>query len=247
MNTEHMNINQFDGIAFDVEGTLADTIPLHHATRIEAFLQHGYGHITREEHDKGPSYGSTYEDILGGILHAAGEITLDQPFDENSKVIELVKTKRELYKEGASRGFEAMPGAIGFVQLVAPLFAGKIALVTSAEEVFVYPFIERYGINSFLTPDHVIGHETILQEGLRQKPHPDPYKLAMRRLDAQNLLVFEDTVPGVASAKKAGATVIAVGFDRVNDELLRKGNTPHPPDAVVSDYSEAAKVLGLPK
>jgi len=64
----------------DVEGTLADTLPVHQAARLEAFAQHGYGHITPEQHALGPTYGSSTADITGGVLHAAGEIKKDGPF-----------------------------------------------------------------------------------------------------------------------------------------------------------------------
>ncbi len=235
----------FDAVAFDLEGTLADTIPTHHSTRIQAFEQHGLGHITREQHELGPTYGSSHFDILGGILHAAGEIDSNTPFQQNKTVLDVSVTKGRLFKAAAAKGFEAMPGAIDFVRAIAPYFIGKMAIVTSSEEEFIFPFIERYDLGQYFPNEHVIGHESVVAEGLDVKPSGDPYSLSMQRLRAKSLLVFEDTTSGVASAKKAGATVIALGFDTQNSYLFRNGHLEYPPDAVVATYDEAAAMLGI--
>jgi beta-phosphoglucomutase-like phosphatase (HAD superfamily) len=240
-----LSLTAFDAVAFDVEGTLANTIPVHHSTRHAAFAQHGFGHITPEQHALGPTYGSSHSDILGGILHAAGVIDKAVPFHENPTVLDIIRTKGELFKEAAAGGFDAMPGAISFVNQIAAHFPNKLALVTSSEEEFVYPFIQRYKMDTYFPSTHVIGHETVTAEDLQVKPSGDPYKLAMKRLNAQRLLVFEDTAPGVAAGKKAGATVIAVAFDAANAKLFEGGELEYPPDAVVHSYEQAASMLGL--
>lgn len=238
-------ITDFDGIAFDLEGTLADTIPTHHASRMRAFEQHGFGHITRAQHELGSTYGSSHTDILGGILYAAGEIDNSTPFHQNQKVLGIVATKRGLFKAAAAKGFDAMSGAIDFIETIAPYFVNKTAIVTSSEEEFIFPFIERYNLGRHFPPEHVIGHESVMAAGLEVKPSGDPYVLGKQRLSAKNLLVFEDTVPGVAAAKRAGATVIALGFDVHNDNLFRSSQLEYPPDAIVASYDEAASLLGI--
>jgi beta-phosphoglucomutase-like phosphatase (HAD superfamily) len=100
-------LTDFDAVAFDLEGTLADTIPTHHSTCMQAFEQHGFGHITREQHELGSTYGSSHFDILGGILHAAGEIDDKVPFQQNKAVLDVIVTKGELFKAAAAEGFEA--------------------------------------------------------------------------------------------------------------------------------------------
>lgn len=240
-----LKLSNFDAVAFDLEGTLADTIPAHHATRAQAFKEHGLGHITKEQHELGPTYGSSHFDILGGILHAAGEIDKDLPFDQNEKVLQIIETKGALFKQTAAEGFDAMPGAIEFVKAIAPHFVGRLALVTSSEEEFIHPFFERYGIGALFKPELVIGHESVINEGLDVKPSGDPYTLAMRRMNIERLLVFEDTVSGVASAKRAGAFVIALAFDKQNSLLLKKGGLEFPPDMIFDSYEDAAAALQL--
>lgn len=245
MNT--LRLTDFEAIAFDLEGTLADTIPTHHSTRLAAFEQHGFGHITRDQHELGPTYGSSTVDIVGGILHAAGEIDSSLPFAQNQVVTGIMATKSSLFKSAAAKGFNAMPGAIDFVRAVAPHFVGRMAIVTSSEEEFIFPFLERYDLIQYFPSDHIIGHESVIAEGLEVKPSGDPYRLAMRRLQTTNLLVFEDTVSGVASAKEAGATTIALGFDTPSRHLFKNAQLKYPPDAVVANYDGAEALLHMKK
>lgn len=242
---QKFNLADFDAVAFDVEGTLADTIPAHHTSRLESFDLHGYGHITHEQHGLGVTYGSTTADIVGGILHATGHIEKTGPFSEHPEVQKIIVTKDELFTKLAAQGFEEMPGAIDFVHAIAKHFAGRMALVTSANERFVLPFLERYKLGHYFSPELIVSEDTVITKGLRSKPAPDPYRLAMERLGSKKLLVFEDTVPGTAAAKAAGATVIALGFEPNNTRLLLSEGLNYPPDAVVHSYAEAKQLLGL--
>ncbi len=235
----------FDAVAFDVEGTLADTIPTHHAARLEAFEAHGYGHITREQHELGPTYGSSTHDIIGGVLHAAGVIQKDGPLKQHPVVQEVVATKNRLFEQASSNGFNEMPEAANFVRAIAAKFSGHMALVTSSSRRFVLPFLAKYSITDYFPENLIITEDTIVANELEGKPAPDPYILAMQRLETNRLLVFEDTVSGVASAKAAGATVIALGFDQHSTQLFEAGGLTYPPDVLVRNYAEAKTLLGL--
>jgi beta-phosphoglucomutase-like phosphatase (HAD superfamily) len=239
-----LNLHDFEAVAWDFEGTLADTIPTHHIARTQAFDIHGYGHITPEQHALGPIYGSSTADIVGGVLHAAGEIEKTGPFTDHPSVRPVMETKLKIFEGLAADGFNEMPGATDFVKEVASQFVGKTALVTSSPERFIGPFFERYDIGRFFPPELVISHDTIVETGLNGKPAADPYELAMQRLNTRKLLVFEDTVSGVVSAKRAGATVVALGFEVENAKLFAT-ELEYPPDFVVRDYTEARVLLGL--
>lgn len=189
LEMNRINLKDYDAVAFDVEGTLADTIPTHHAARLEAFKAHGFGHITHEQLELGPTYGSYPADIIGGILHTA--------------------------------------------------------LVTSSRARFVTPFLDRYDLAQYFPEELIISDDTIQAEGLEGKPAPDAYLLAMRRLETANILVFEDAVTGVMSAKKAGAAVVALGFNQQNARLFQSTELSHPPDFFVEDYGVARNSLGM--
>jgi len=151
----------------------------------------------------------------------------------------------QIFERLAANGFREMPGAADFVRLMAERFPGRMALVTSSPVRFVLPFLEHYQLSEYFSPHLIISEETMLAQGLKGKPAPDPYKFAMKRLHAKRLLTFEDVVPGVMSAKKAGVTVIALGFDAPNAQLFEAGGLAYPPDAYVKSYAEARQLLNL--
>lgn len=244
MPAKQISMSDFDVVAFDVDGTLSNSIPAHHEARLKGFAAEGFGHITREQHELGPTYGSTSADIVGGVLHAAGEIVDDVPFAEHPVVQRVRAARNRFFDEAASKGFEEQPGATDFVKLVASHFAkGNIAFVTSSPFRHVSPFMERYGLDAIIPEDLIIDEEVIIVEGLAPKPLPDPYQLAKKRMGATNMLVFEDTLSGIESAKRAGATVVAMGFDRYN--RARFEAAAYPPDAIAMSYDEARALLDL--
>lgn len=240
-----ISLEQFDAVIFDVEGTLVDTIPAHHQARYQAFDQCGYQHITPEQHAAGSTYGSTAADIIGNILYRAGAIDKRGPFNEHPDIQAVLAAKELHFSKLAAQGFDEMPGATRFFKDIAPQFYGKIALVTASPWVFIEGFVMKHGLDEVLSPERTITEDTIRALGLRSKPAPDGYELAAQRMDAKNMLVFEDTVSGVAAAKAAGATVVALCFEPQNTELFRKGNLEYAPDYLVEDYMQARELLGL--
>jgi beta-phosphoglucomutase-like phosphatase (HAD superfamily) len=64
------------------------------------------------------------------------------------------------------------------------------------------------GLERLFRSDRVLFRE----DSSRPKPHPDVYLASARCLgiNAQALLVFEDSIPGVTAARVAGARVVAV-------------------------------------
>ena len=57
----------------------------------------------------------------------------------------------------------------------------------------------------------------------RGKPHPEGYRLGARRLGAEprRTAAVEDSAPGLAAARTAGAVVVAVGGARDGDVVCR--------------------------
>ena len=72
------------------------------------------------------------------------------------------------------------------------------------------------------------------------KPHPEPYLLAAKGLglSTADCIVVEDAPPGVASARAAGARVIAVTTSHRADELAAA-------DAIVAQVRDLQVVSGL--
>ncbi|HJQ08864.1 MAG TPA: HAD family phosphatase [Candidatus Saccharimonadales bacterium] len=240
---KQFNLSDFDAVAFDFDGTLANTIPIHHKARQEAFKRHGFGHITKAQHALGPIYGSTAHDIIGGILQAAGEIKKIGPFDQHETVKAVAVTRKQLVSALVSKGLDEMPGATDFLKAIHSRFHNKVAIVTASPAGWVLPFMKRYKLDEILATDLLIDEEVVTRLQLGYKPSPDPYNLAKQRLGARRLLVFEDNAAGVESAKRAGATVIAMGFEK---EIVRQFETKkYLPDVIAMSYNEARYILSM--
>jgi HAD superfamily hydrolase (TIGR01509 family) len=140
-----------------------------------------------------------------------------------------------------------MPGALEFIHQIAPSLPNAMAIVTSASDEEAHAFIERNGVARYFADGLVIGQETIIAEQLKQKPEPDPYLLAMRRIGvtAGVTVAYDDTPPGVESAKKAGEFVFGCAFSKLNVALLRDESLAYPPDVIIESFSEGLALLGL--
>lgn len=76
--------------------------------------------------------------------------------------------------------------------------------------------------------------QTIVTANLVQKGKPDPecYLLGAERLDIpiKKVLVFEDSISGVKSASRAGATVVGVNEPHIGPVLTEAGAVDVIPD-----------------
>jgi HAD superfamily hydrolase (TIGR01509 family) len=82
----------------------------------------------------------------------------------------------------------------------------KVGVASSSSAAWVEGGLKRMGLMDFVQTVRSKDRVT------RTKPHPEPYLLALRDLGAEAALsiAFEDSSPGVASAKAAGLHVVAV-------------------------------------
>lgn len=101
-----------------------------------------------------------------------------------------------------------LPTVPGAVELVRALHGRvRLALVTGSTPDQARRYLARLGILELF--------EVVLGDGqyAHSKPHPAGYALAMQRLGVRpgRALVFEDSVAGIASARAAGTTVVAIG------------------------------------
>lgn len=79
-----------------------------------------------------------------------------------------------------------------------------LGVVTSSSSEEVIPLLERNGLSLYL--DTAIFREDVVNK----KPDPEPYLKALKSLNVETALVFEDSRSGIASAKAAGCEVIPV-------------------------------------
>lgn len=181
--------------AFDLDETLVDA-EHHHERATQAMLEAlGYpAHTARDVfHDV---VGKRTRDIIDGFRHSAGTT---QDTDE------LLALRHSAYLAALDeRPAQPMPGARELLEACRPL--GGMAVVSSGYRDDILETLHSADLARYF--DTIVTGEDVLEP----KPHPEPYKLAAARLGVPptDILAFEDSARGVASAIEAGCVVVAV-------------------------------------
>lgn len=181
-------------VLFDFDGVLVDTEWAIYEAWLRTFRGHGH-ELPLEIYTR--CIGSDF-DTWSPKTHL--EDLTGSSFDwhqlDDDRQIEI---RRDLEQAGP------MPGVVA---LLASLKSQgtRIGVVSSSSHQWVDGWLERLRLSSHF--------ETVVCRGdaPRIKPAPDLWLEALRRLNlpASEVLVFEDSLNGVKSAKEAGLTVIAV-------------------------------------
>ncbi|MEV6722291.1 HAD family phosphatase [Streptomyces xanthochromogenes] len=179
-------------VFLDMDGTLVDTEGFWWDAEREAFA--ALGHVLDE----------SWRDIVvgGPMTRSAG--FLIEATGADITLAELTVLLNDRFEARISRGVPLMPGA---ARLLAELAAHEVptALVSASHRRIIDKIVHSLGPSHFALT--VAGDEVP-----RTKPHPDPYLVAARGLDADpaRCAVVEDTATGVAAAEAAGCRVVAV-------------------------------------
>ena len=188
-----------DGVAFDLDGTLLDTI-YDLAAAVNALLVE-LGHA--------PLPTATVRDLVGKgmphLLHKALELR-GAPCDERATLAHLPRYQA-IYGELLGSETREFPGVREGLQRMRD--AGfRLAVVTNKATKFVAPHLERAGLAHFF--DAVVGGD----DPVRKKPDAAPMLLAAERLGVApaRLMMFGDSGKDVASARAAGCPVLVVPY-----------------------------------
>jgi beta-phosphoglucomutase len=184
-------------IVFDFNGTLSNDEPLLYAVYAELFAERGRPLSEQDYRDR--LAGQTEEEISRRWL---GRVDVD-----------LIAERIARYVARAADGSTVDDDARAAVRYAAERVpVGVVSAATRPE------------IEAVLTAAGVASHVSALvaADDVRNgKPHPEPYERVAEALAVppEEIVVFEDTEAGVASAKAAGARVVAiartVGADRL--------------------------------
>jgi HAD superfamily hydrolase (TIGR01509 family) len=204
-------------VLFDFNGTLSDDEPVLCELFIRLFAEHGR-----------PLSAQEYFDQLAGYSDPEiVRIWLGQDHPDVEAVIEERVARYRAAVADGSTVHEHVRDAVRYAAERVP-----IGIVSGAARAEIEPVLEAAGLRALFGP--IVTSDDVA-EG---KPHPEGYLLALEQLGvpAQDVLVFEDTEAGVASAKAAGTRCIAVAgtlapdrlaaadelVERVDVELLRR-------------------------
>ncbi len=185
-------------ILFDFDGTLVDSEPLHYEAWLHAVRDYG-GHTGWED------YRARF---VGQTDRWAGETFLSEAGRQaDDASIRLVcRAKHAYYREKTPERLSIAADTRRFVG--EELRGLPLGVVSSSPVIDVEPTVERAGLldrfELFVCGEDVSKH----------KPDPEPYRLALERLnasgrglDAAEVLVFEDSRSGIAAARAAGMRV----------------------------------------
>jgi beta-phosphoglucomutase-like phosphatase (HAD superfamily) len=175
-------------IVFDFNGTLSDDEPLLYEVYAELFAEQGRP-LTEDAYLEELA-GNTEEEIIRRWL---GRV------DDG-----LIADRIARYVERAADGRTVDEDVRAAVRYAADRV--PVGLVSAATREEIDPVVGAAGLAGLFT---VVVSSGDVTQG---KPHPEPYERAAELLDLppHDVVAFEDTEAGVASAKAAGMHVVAV-------------------------------------
>jgi len=180
-------------IVFDFNGTLSHDERILCEIFIELFAEHGK-----------PLSAQEYFDVLAGLSDP--EIVRTWLGRDHPGVDEVIEERIRRYRAAVADGSSVPPELREAVRFAAERV--PLAIVSGAARPEIEPVVEAAGLTGCF--EAIVPAEDVE----RGKPHPDGYLRALELLDdgltAGDVLVFEDTEAGVASAKAAGMRCFGV-------------------------------------
>lgn len=180
-------------VIFDFNGTLSHDEPILCQVFCELFAEHGR-----------PLSAQEYFDELAGLSDQ--EIVRAWLGRDHPSLDEVVERRIARYRELVTDG-SSVPETVSEALRYA---AGRVpvAIVSGAARAEIETVIEAAGLGD------AVGAIVAAEDVAEGKPHPAGYLRALElldgSLDASDVIVFEDTEAGVASAKAAGLRCLAV-------------------------------------
>jgi HAD superfamily hydrolase (TIGR01509 family) len=189
-------VGAFKAYLFDLDGTLADSMPLHYRAWMQAVTEAG---------------GQFPEDVfyeLGGVPIVKTVEILNERFGTHMPPEKTAHDKEQLY-------YAMLPDLKPIAAVVAHVHAmhGKIPLgiVSGSPRASIAQTLERIGLGGEF--DIIVGAE----DYTHGKPDPEPFLTAAKKLNLApaDCLVFEDADAGIASAVAAGMQYVRVPRGKV--------------------------------
>jgi len=180
-------------LAFDFNGTLSNDEPLLYAIFSELFAELGRP-LAREEY---------FERLAGLSDPEIVRVWLGEDHPELARVLaERVSRYRATAADGSTVGSEVREAVLYAAERV------PVAVVSGALRAEVEPVLAAAGLSE------AVAAVVTAEDVRRGKPDPEGYLTALALLDggirAEDVTAFEDTEAGVAAAKAAGMSCVAV-------------------------------------
>ncbi|MGQ7869400.1 HAD family hydrolase [Sunxiuqinia sp. sy24] len=182
---------EIKGLIFDLDGTIADTMPIHYIAWKNAAARYGID-FTIE----------LFEQLAGIPLYPTVE-KLNELFNKNIDPQEMGDSKEQEYEDNMHK---AQP--IEAVMDVIREYHGKLpmAIGTGGCRALSRKAMHIIGV------DHYIDKLVSADDVSKHKPHPETFLKCAELIGVapEDCLVFEDGVLGIQAAQKAGMQVVDV-------------------------------------
>ena len=220
---------EFSAIIFDVDGLIVDSEELYSRTYIETLADYRKT-LARENYTA--CVGIPVEE---NAAHAVEHFNLDISLETYCEVW-MAKFEAAISLPG---GIDLMPGIIDLLEHLEGVY--ELALASSTKQ----PRMRTTVVNGLMhhldyhSPEHLFSVILSGSDVVHTKPAPDIYLLASEKLGIEpaKCLVFEDSQPGVISAKSAGMTVWAV------PNFFTSHQDHSQADRILDSLSEAVELL----
>jgi|SRR5437588_2375818 len=216
-------------VIFDLDGVLADSEPWWNKIDAKLLAEYGVDY-----------HGEYHREVLGVSYRLAVEFYKTK-FGISVPTEELVKRRGEIATEFFANRVGLFPNAkrvleeLRKIRLPGSDMKLRLALATSSVSTSARPFLDRHQITSFF--EVVITGDEIE----RGKPEPDIYLRTAEKLGvaADQCLVIEDSLSGIAAAKAAKMRVAAIPDRRFVDPREYEKEA----DYLLNDLSELAQLV----
>ena len=189
-----MNPLRFEGVIFDLDGTLVQSEHLHRQSWVGPLAELG---IEVED-----------DEYLRDFAGKPGmHIIRDQIGLDGDAAHSLYNRVTDAYWDLAADTVAPTDGLLEFLDRISPLAK---AVCTSAQRASARRMLDLIGLTNRF--DAIVTASDV-NHG---KPHPEPFHLAAKRLglDGKQCLAIEDSANGLRSARAAGMRCVGIGDGR---------------------------------
>lgn len=214
-------------VIFDLDGTLVDLFELHYRAFADIIWE-DYG-LVFERNDLEPHYGKSGEEIAKSFFEKRGIAGVDYgKFADKRRKRVMDNLKSCVVMPGAKKLLDSLRAA-----------GIDVAIGTSNPPEVGEAIISACGLEGYFT------FKSYRMSGMSGKPAPDIFFAAASGLGLRpsECVVVEDSIHGIAAAKRAGMKAVAVATGtHSKEELAREG-----PDLLVGTLEELnrQKILKL--
>ncbi len=212
----------FDLVVFDLDGTLADTIPDVAPSLNHALASLGRAPIPLDEVRDLVGHGS--RDLVRRGLERSGPAS-DALIDEGLELF------TRYYLDNICVHTKAYDGAADVLDRLGAQGV-RLAVCTNKLEAPTRSLLDALGWTSHFSA--IVGGDTLPQ----RKPDPEHLRETIRRAGGGRAVMVGDSIVDVATARAASVPVVAVGFGYADRPVEALGA-----DFVIDDYAELAEAL----